>query len=224
MTEPAPPQPWPPREGWKFFLLWMAASGAGALLWQWLIVVVRDAGPRGFTLRLWAMETALLVMVNTWHAWLLFRLNWRVFGWVAVPVASYLLGSVFGLFVSTGNLREGSEVHAWIAPIVRSLPWVVILCEMALLVGVRRRLWVWMLAAAAGTYVQIFGSQLLFVQPMRGVIDQLAAAIPLMSRSGILRWVYSGTYLLGELIIALAIAFWIPSIVRERAKDDGAPN
>jgi hypothetical protein len=174
------PRPWPPREGLRFFLAWMAGL----------------VGFRLASVGLWKIgSTAVapnLVMICAlfgWQSWLLFqkwpqRLAWGTLSLVVISAPSLVS-------------RQWIE-YSIIAGAIQSL----------VLLGARNRCWLW----CAVVLVQI---GLDFAYPAKIFLAwarQLQPWIPTAGGLDVLMGMYFGWVLLGEMLGAAVLAWWMPPI------------
>lgn len=187
MTEPDSPKPWPPREGKKFLLLWLAGLLVFAVLSRAGMMAANAGGT--FNQHGRVVFVVFALGLHAWQAWLLFSGNTRRVLWTAIPLISLLAGDNYRLVPLLGV----------IAPIL----------ETALLARIRLRPWAWLLAGMGQVIVTQLGWMLI-----NNLADSW---LPANTRNSplhlqIIGGANSGLWLLGEVAAAYVLAFWMPPI------------
>jgi hypothetical protein len=161
------------------------------------------------------------VAVGLFEGWLLFTRGFRLIAWAFLPV----LHLIVPYLVGRGALRTSSIANAFgFASIVT------IIIATLLLNGVRQKPWLW-LFIQLGTLV---ASQLLYALFFTTfgfpALDRLAGQIngllhltaPLaLSGNAILTSASSGIWLLGAILAAWALAYWMPPLRKPAVQSTG---
>jgi hypothetical protein len=190
---------WPPREGVRFFLLWVAGTVAAATLNKLVMFSIQFGAP-GSALagtQVNVVYAAVGVALGAWHAWLLFPFGWRMLAWAVLPLPSY------GRFYLIASNPSGR-----LAVFYPALMLLQGFLQFLLLIGVRRRPWLWLIAiigeglisSAVGLFITFAGT---------GVFDRFAALLPGISGMQILSAAISGSWLLGNIAAAAVLAWWM---------------
>jgi hypothetical protein len=199
------PHPWPPRQGKRFFLLWVAGILVEATLTKLVTFSNQFAGigstPGGS--QVFVVYLAVFLATGAWHAWLLFPRGWRLLGWALIP------SLVYGFdFLITATPIRWAVFYQLLMLLVGSL-------QCLLLIGVRRRPWLWFLAVAGECLVSLAMNSLISFMGI-GVFDRLASFLPGVSGIQVLSAVFSGAWLLANIGAAAVLAWWMPPLRVER--------
>jgi hypothetical protein len=201
MTSETSHQPWPPREGRPFFLLWLAGLLVFAVISRAAMFAASgSSGPLNAHGKVVFVVFALAL--HGWQAWLLFRPGWRRAVWTALPLLSLVAGTNYKFIQMLGI----------IAPLI----------ETALLAGMRMRAWAWLLAGMGQVLLNALGGA------VAGGLVALVTNSPLgrvpgISSPLIYSALFSGIWLLGEIAAAYVLAFWMPPITRADRTDSPPP-
>lgn len=95
--------------------------------------------------------------------------------------------------------------------LLRSLVWIVPLLEAVLLVKVRLRPWVWLVAALAAEAVLYAGYLVVEMMPVQVVVYRISEWVPIVPGQ-LTSFAFAGLRLLAEACGAFALAFWMPPI------------
>lgn len=190
MNEPDSPKPWPPREGKKFFLLWIAGLLAFAVLSRAGMVAANAGG--AFNQHGRVVFLAFAVGLHAWQAWLLFSGNGRRVLWALMPLISLLAGDNYKLI----------QLLVVVAPLLQT----------PLLAGVRLRPWAWLLAGMGQVILTQAGSALINNLAHSSLSSSVQSTF---FQSWVVAGAHSGLWLLGEVAAAYVLACWMPPIVRE---------
>jgi hypothetical protein len=208
LNETTSPKPWSPRAGWKFFFLWMLGEVAASLVQRFFpIWSAPSVGVAIVDWNRWAAQTALALPVTVWTGYLLFRPGLRLLLWVVLPIA---LGAAFWAWINTAGLSMLLYYPLWLmttaaTPAMQAL----------LMLGVRRRVWAWLIACVAAQLFHRHSIALVSDLLSNQLPGWLAGLPPFLGAPQIAMAVWSGLWLLGAAGCAYVLAFWMPPITRE---------
>src|SRR5215207_5418043 len=95
-----PSQPWPPRTGQRFFLLWLGIKLAGWIAFRAIgFTVAWTAGPAAWT-QTYLVNAIPAVALGLAEGWLLFLRGPRMIAWTLLPVAHVAIPYL----ISRGNV------------------------------------------------------------------------------------------------------------------------
>jgi len=209
MNDPDSPTPWPPRAGWKFFLLWMVAEIFTALVERfspWLWVTALRTGKIDWDV--WAGQTALLMLAAAWTGYLLFRPSFRLVLWVLLPA---VISAVLWTWIeAVGFLALLSN------PGVRSFNLAALpAAQAALMIGIRRRPWAWLMASVGLELISRASVRVFETEIVKRFVEWPASLHAMISASNVTSAGYAGIWLLGAAGSAYVLAFWMPPITPE---------
>ena len=205
------PSEWPvrrasrPRKGVAFFWLWIGASMLGALLFR-LVAATRvfPAVTSNLTLGASFVYGFVAVAQNMFQSWLLCCSGVRMAGWVVSGLAGYFLG-----WIVLNSSVPTHDLSMWIA----GMGMMVLLVRSLLLIGVRQRPWLWLLAGLAGFVLQSGAESFVHQRQLSRLFHQVAHSLPMIGSSDVGDAVVSGAWLLGEITFAAALAWLMPPVV-----------
>lgn len=206
MNEPDSPKPWPPREGKKFFLLWMIAEVFLAIVQRFVTPLMFKT--QGVDWNLWAAQAVLAAAAAGWTGYLLFRFGWRLAAWAAMPV---VLGGALMAWYSAQGGKLGLLFLSQALSLIVPLGWLAV--QAALMIGVRQRPWAWLVAGVAVQLLNVAG--IFAIGVLDSFFHEVAYHIPAVSVTQLTTAAHSGLWLLGAAVTAAVLAWWMPPITRE---------
>jgi hypothetical protein len=203
------PEPWPPRAGQKFFLLWLGIAFAGWIAFRAVnFTMAMRGGPNAYLQNYWVNGIPAF-MVGLAQGWLLFSVRPRAALWALLPLSHVAIPYL----LAGGVLSAKWSLYYGIASIAT------IVFESILLVGVRRKPWLWLFIQLG---VLVF-TQLIyaFSIPWLNSLDRLAASLNsafslqgsfVLSGGAIFSSASQGLWLMGAILAAAALAWWMPPV------------
>jgi hypothetical protein len=198
---------WPPREGRRFFVLWICATMAGWMALRAIGFVETRSGNASAWLDHYWLNAFPSVAVGMFEGWLLFKWGPRLIAWGILPATH----------VAIPYIARGGYSTAWttLFGLATILTTVIATC---LLVGVRRKPWLWLFINLGALVVNQMFIGIAFswlgitrLDEVASKIDGLLGLPSALAFSGtaLFTAASSGIWLASAVLEAFALAWWM---------------
>ena len=213
----SPQEPWPPRHGQMFFLFWIGAAFASWIGSQLITASVGFSGKPITRLDTQWIASLPSVVAALFHGWLLFSRGFRLGAWTALP-AIHAAVPYFLKSAQPSALATAFGFASIATTIISTL----------LLVGVRRRPWLWLFVELGALVAKQLFAGLFFwrfgiadLQDLATRINQLLGLKGPILLSGVFLWTsaLSAIWLASTILAGASLAWLMPPLQKEVSSD-----